>query len=432
MQNALSVLRRKNVFGTWSGVKGRLDPIPCPQIETSFELSAKSVVYTCGSCFARNIEEYLELAGCKIPTLDFVVPRTEWSGLRSNGILNKYTPAAIWQEIKWASDILKRGGNYLDSDANQFKFELSNGEIIDLQLGGFQPTSPERFYERRRQLFSLVSTAFSADCFTITLGLTEAWKLGELFTQQPPARKDMIRKAGEFKFYNIDYKTCIEMIKSTLSLLKSHNKDIKVIITVSPVPLERTFTEDDIIIANVTSKSILRAAAKAIASEHDNVDYFPSYEIVSLSSREVAFENDMRHVRDSMVGSIVTQLLENYMPDLPTNAALFVAAAVQLGKQESDNKIFHQLHKNMTRTDQLSNGQLTLLLRTSWRVKDRRMAKSVAKELLSREDRQHSTLRAIAHILPRIGMHSEAQNYARGVLERDSSNRLAFSVLENA
>jgi hypothetical protein len=85
-----------------------------------------------------------------------------------------------------------------------------------------------------------------------------------------------------------------------------------IIVTVSPVPLLATFTGRDVVVANSFSKSVLRAVAEEWASDKTNVDYFPSYEIVTNTKRDVAWENDLRHVRAEVVNSIMNQLKKHY------------------------------------------------------------------------------------------------------------------------
>ena len=54
-------------------------------------------------------------------------------------------------------------------------------------------------------------------------------------------------------------------------------------ITVSPVHLWATFrTDADVIAASCNSKATLRAAADAFAAAHDNVFYFPAFEMATI------------------------------------------------------------------------------------------------------------------------------------------------------
>jgi tetratricopeptide (TPR) repeat protein len=85
-----------------------------------------------------------------------------------------------------------------------------------------------------------------------------------------------------------------------------------VIFTVSPVPLSATFTEADVAVANCYSKSVLRAAVEALVSEFDHIEYFPSYESVTLSERAVAFTEDQIHISPLLVRFNVDRMIRRY------------------------------------------------------------------------------------------------------------------------
>ena len=65
--------------------------------------------------------------------------------------------------------------------------------------------------------------------------------------------------------------------------LKDLSPSMRLVVTVSPVPLGETFSGRDAMIANTYSKCTLRCAAEVFSQAHADVDYFPSYEIVTQS-----------------------------------------------------------------------------------------------------------------------------------------------------
>ena len=101
----IAIDRRRNKRGSWKHARERMLDEVWPVITPSFELTPGGKIFTIGSCFARNIEEHMQRLGFEIPMLKFRVPAEEW-GARANGILNKYTPAAIFQEIDWTKNIM--------------------------------------------------------------------------------------------------------------------------------------------------------------------------------------------------------------------------------------------------------------------------------------------------------------------------------------
>jgi hypothetical protein len=121
----------------------------------------------------------------------------------------------------------------------------------------------------------------------------------------------------------MSYQECCEVVNKIIALLRKHGKsDQKIIVTVSPVPLARTFTADDIVVANTTSKNMLRVAVNELVSKHKNIDYFPSYEAVTLSTPELAWSSDRRHASDYVVGKVIGEFIRRYGADwytLPEN-----------------------------------------------------------------------------------------------------------------
>ena len=84
-------------------------------------------------------------------------------------------------------------------------------------------------------------------------------------------------------------------------------------VTVSPVPLEATFTGQDVVLANTLSKAVLRATAGACTRPHENVHYFPSYDIVMNSDKAAAWRKDGRHVRRPFVRQIMELFVRTHL-----------------------------------------------------------------------------------------------------------------------
>ena len=58
---------------------------------------------------------------------------------------------------------------------------------------------------------------------------------------------------------------------------------------------------------------MLRAVANEFANSHSNVDYFPSYEIVSFSQKDEAWAWDRRHVKPALVKHITDTFRRHYL-----------------------------------------------------------------------------------------------------------------------
>jgi hypothetical protein len=84
------------------------------------------------------------------------------------------------------------------------------------------------------------------------------------------------------------------------------------VLSVSPVPLEATATDNDVVVANLESKSLLRAVAGPVSREFDNVHYFPSYEFAMYYD---IFEEDGRHVTREAVARIINVFFQSFGTD---------------------------------------------------------------------------------------------------------------------
>jgi len=91
--------------------------------------------------------------------------------------------------------------------------------------------------------------------------------------------------------------------------------DARIVVTVSPVGLARTFSDNDILAANTEGKSILRASLGALDRKFDSVTYFPSYEMVMYNSPVSFRADDGRHVDDWIVSKIVSMFKEVHFDD---------------------------------------------------------------------------------------------------------------------
>ena len=286
----------------------RLEPVAKPSFETGIHLSPGDRIVTMGSCFARNIEEYLGTIGFVVPVLGYSGP-VEESGTRGRvqGILNKYTVASISQEIDWIKEIRDAGGTVTWDSIAAMAYQTDSDAYLDLHLSTSHPVSRERMIERRQAIYDIHSQMFESDLVVITPGLTEAWfdAHAGLYIQQAPTRAMANAHPGRFFLEVLDFHQCHSMLERSIGILKDAGTR-QIALTVSPVPLARTMTRNDVLIANCYSKSTLRSVVGLLADSHDTVHYVPSYERVMLTKQNDVWNDDLRHVSDSFVGGIVS------------------------------------------------------------------------------------------------------------------------------
>lgn len=282
------------------------DGLLFPVLRPSFRIRRGQRVFTIGSCFARNIEDFL--TDFDVPPTRFAVGKDEWNS-RPNGLLNEYNAGTIAQRMVWAAE----GRPTVPMAETLLGTE---DDTVDLLLPRAPGVTRARATERRREIDAIYADLPGSDVITITLGLTECWQDNEtgIFLNRIPPPPVLRNQDGRYSFVNLSYRECVSCLDRALEAVLSDDRR-KVILTVSPVPLQRTFTGGDCVTANMRSKSVLRAAADFIYMKYaGRVDYFPSYEIV-MSGGLAAFGVDNVHVYPAVVKRIVSHLFESYLEE---------------------------------------------------------------------------------------------------------------------
>ena len=92
------------------------------------------------------------------------------------------------------------------------------------------------------------------------------------------------------------------------------------ILTVSPIPLTATASEQHVLKASTASKSILRAVAWELEKNDPNIDYFPSYEILNNPKlHSTGFESNLRTARQEMIETAISHFLREHQKDFTAN-----------------------------------------------------------------------------------------------------------------
>src|SRR5215469_16917873 len=292
------------------GASNRLEPECWPELRPGFALRAGSRVFTIGSCFARNVELNLAGLGFDVPTRKFLDESARTKSGRGDEILNKYTPPSIYQELAWTKKIRDRDGIVRDADVEPFLLDIGDGNVVDLQhrLTNQYGVPRSSAIEQRRALYGLFENAFQSETVIVTLGHIECWidrATGQYIEFGPHLRKH--NAGNRFAFKRLTFSEALVFTKRSLDLLRADGPR-NVLLTTSPVPISRTFTADDVVIANAYSKSVLRAVAGEIAETYPDVDYFPSYESVMLTKQSYVWANDLTHVEGEFGHRIVRRM----------------------------------------------------------------------------------------------------------------------------
>lgn len=279
-----------------------------PAHEPSFSISKDQSVFTIGSCFARNVEEALLAQGISVPTAHFEAPQDEAPG-RANRVLNQYNPGTMQQCIEAMDRPVDDRSLYAQNTSPP------GGDVVDgLLATGTRRVSQARAMERRQQIVDLYKSGLEqSEIVVVTLGLVEAWYdlESELYLNEAPPPKWINAHPKRFEFRQLGVEESRRMIFDMIERLLAGGRR-KMVMTVSPVPIQTTFAGGDAVVRNSYSKSVLRIVAELAAQEFADVDYFPSYEIITTTGL-TAFGRDNVHVRPVVVERVVNHMVSLYV-----------------------------------------------------------------------------------------------------------------------
>jgi len=256
-----------------------------------------------GSCFAQKVANYIKSnEAIEFLELESVSPGQPIFSARYGNI---YTTRQLLELIQEALS-----GDVDESCAVQ----REDGQFVDVfrpfvEEAGFD-TSTAVIKARQDHLLNVIKMFEESDVFVFTLGLTESWfskDTGRTF----PVCPGIFTNEVEFEFVNYGFNDVINDMRKCVELITAINTKINIIVTVSPVPLTATYTDDHVMSATSYSKSVLRAVCGEITRSFNHVKYFPSFEIVVNPFRDgTAFEDNKRSVNAEIV-DIVMRTFEN-------------------------------------------------------------------------------------------------------------------------
>lgn len=273
-------------------------------------LSPEDAVATAGSCFAQHIGRQLKRRGANYLDLEeapYVLSEDEDKqrfgfGLFSCRYGNIYTARQLRQLFEEA----------FEQRVPAERVWTRDGRFFDALRPGVDPVgqdSEETVIELRNRHLAAVRKMFTQlDLFVFTLGLTECWESTVDGTAYPTAPGTICGQfdAQKYALRNLRHAEIMEDMESFWTALKRINPGARMLLTVSPVPLTATATDDHVLVATTYSKSVLRAVAGDLATDHEEIGYFPSYEIVSSHvARGAAFNPDLRTVNQAGVNGVM-------------------------------------------------------------------------------------------------------------------------------
>jgi hypothetical protein len=271
----------------------------------SAELIDRSTkVATIGSCFAQELAKVMG-------TVDIQ------GGMHPGGLF--YSTATIRQELE------RIAGAWPERAADP-SWRIGDGFVDPFRDYDTRHASDTALLAARSEADAAADALFrDAKVVVVTLGLIETWRsptTGNTYRQIPhPA---VFPSLGAV-FHRLTVAEMLDDLERIRSVVRDR-LGAELIVTTSPVPLHTTFTPLDVRVANVESKSRIRAAVSEFVDRHPDVRYFHSYEMVVTAERQSDyFRDDGRHVHRHAVRYIVSRFLDLFgerglqLPDVDTS-----------------------------------------------------------------------------------------------------------------
>ena len=283
-------------------------------IKGDLVLTRSQDVFTMGSCFAREIEHALRKRGFPIASMD--IPLLETGDFRSEdgkvstGFFHRYNVPSMAQEFQ-------RVVGDIDFDESRSLLVDVGNTVHDLNYFGTLPRRDRAgTVARRRMAAELVKRFTRSRVIIVTLGLCEAWyhKPSGLYCNSV-AGDVLARRREDFEFRVLGYEENLASLEAIGDSIARHHVDglYRLVVTVSPVPLLSTFSDDDIVVANCRAKTTLRAVAAAFCERHPDAIYFPSFEIAMFSNPDLVWRPDRLHVRPECVAHITETFIDRFV-----------------------------------------------------------------------------------------------------------------------
>jgi GSCFA family len=309
--------KNKPTFTSWKKFIGE---VPIGNVDLMeglprFAIHKADRIVTMGSCFAQHVANYLQEHGFNYYVAEVEagigVFGKEGVGIYSARYGNIYTARQALQLMKAS---LGLGNTNFEVWENEEEHFFADSIACGAVPGGF--ASKQGVLEARDQLFKSTKNALeNADVFIYTLGLTEGWL--NMATEQVYSLAPGV-VAGEFdsnlhRSFNDDYPSIMEQMNLIIQLLREINPRVRVIVTVSPVALAATHSNQNVGVSNSWSKATLRAVATDISDKLKEVYYFPSFDLIyGLAQAGNFYSKDLRTVEPRAVEMAMSMFASNF------------------------------------------------------------------------------------------------------------------------
>ncbi len=150
-----------------------------------------------------------------------------------------------------------------------------------------------------------------SEVFICTVGAAEYWRSrtdGAAFATVPP---EGVLSDAKHEFVVSTVEENLSNLQSFYDLLRRFNPKLRLVISLSPVPLTATYRDMSCLAADSVSKATLRVAIDRFCAANPAVIYMPSYELVTKMAPD-PYTDDNRHVRREVVARVMRTFMQHY------------------------------------------------------------------------------------------------------------------------
>jgi hypothetical protein len=280
---ARSDVHPTHIFEPWQVWPGSYDnppadgSYPLPSQDSSrLAINRTTPIASMGSCFAREIKHALIRKGFSYIEEELDHPASKHASAAWERCYNVFSMRQIFEYTfeSWAPRLRWWTCPVTGRIQDPYRRIVLYNSLEEAQED----------FERHRQHSR--HALEKASVLILTLGLTEIWEDLEDGAVICLPSGPYVNEGGDMSRYRFRVSRCDEtlgVLERIYSILAAHNPDCKLVLTVSPVHLWATFRQDmDVISAGCNSKATLRAAADELAVRHENVFYFPAFEMATI------------------------------------------------------------------------------------------------------------------------------------------------------
>jgi GSCFA family len=205
-------------------------------------LSKDTKFFTMGSCFARNLSR----------------------GLNNSGYISHHMEIAEHINTTFANKV------FVD-----WLGDAAVDDAISERIAGLLP--PDWSKEKTLQIIKI------SGVFILTLGVAPAFfdkTTGDFVLPRPSGLNSRVL-AGKYLYRTTSVEENVENVLHIIKFIRDITPNIKIIVTVSPVPLLASFEYESAVQADCLSKSTMRLVAHEVVNNSNisNILYWPSFEI---------------------------------------------------------------------------------------------------------------------------------------------------------